>query len=127
MGMFDSLKSSYNLGSWHQPEMRLQTKSLENLLNFYWISPNGELFFVDERPCFEIVPDDSKFGLSWEPTGKNGMVTPVKHYGWVTVYPEKWDGGYETWPETMILFKDGKSVGYCSDSKYKFDNIWNLL
>ena len=46
MGMFDTIRSSYDLGPgfWNK---ELQTKDLTCTLSVYWISPNGELFEID--------------------------------------------------------------------------------
>ena len=45
MGLFDTIKSSYDLGPGFQRE--LQTKDLYNCCAHYWISPIGQLYEID--------------------------------------------------------------------------------
>tara|TARA_B100000925_G_C21721055_1_gene350923 strand:- start:73 stop:210 length:138 start_codon:yes stop_codon:yes gene_type:complete len=43
MGMFDTIRSSYDLGPgfWNK---ELQTKDLESIMATYWIDPLGQFF-----------------------------------------------------------------------------------
>jgi len=45
MGMFDTVRSSYDLGPGFQKD--LQTKDLDCCMNEYWIDPSGRLFEID--------------------------------------------------------------------------------
>ena len=105
MGMFDTIRSSYDLGPgfWNKD---LQTKDLTCTLSEYWISPNGELFEIDYSGThdWEFVND-----LKYKPVpnGNRGAVRPVIITTEVEVYPVKWDAYYSKFPTMKITFIDG--------------------
>lgn len=108
MGMFDRVFSSYDFGEQFRYN-DLQTKCLEQLLYDYWISPKGELFLINTIKCSKLVfSDEYSFGFAQEPTGENGTITPVYHTGFIRLYPARWDGDYDSWPEIRVSFVNGK-------------------
>jgi len=82
MGMFDTIKSSYDLGPGYQKE--LQTKDLDCLMSHYWIDPLGRLFLIDEgntADFVELTEDDPRYdpkrlflNFIWVPNGNHGKV-----------------------------------------------------
>ena len=115
MGMFDTIKSSYDLGPGYQKE--LQTKDLDCAMAHYWIDPKGRLFEIDEGGTADFViieeGDDGYdpvrlfLNYKWVPNGNHGKVRPVYHYGVVEVYPAVWDCKYSPWPSCQIFFRHG--------------------
>ena len=115
MGMFDYVKSSYDLGE--DFACPCQTKDIENCLGGtmtqYWISPSGQLFMIDYSHTADFVEDPNpnpKFPFMkfhWVPNGAHGRVSPIYLTKYVTIYPEKWDGHWKERPEVMIHFKNG--------------------
>ena len=101
MGMFDTIRSSYDLGPgfWNK---ELQTKDLTCTLSVYWISPNGELFEIDYSGTVDWGPD-----LKTVSNGNHGKVRPVIITTEVEVYPVKWDAYYSKFPTMKITFIDG--------------------
>lgn len=115
MGMFDTIKSSYDLGPGYQKE--LQTKDLDCAMNHYWIDVRGQLFEIDYSHTHDFVElkegddgyDDKRGFLNfiWVPNGRRGAVRPVYHYGVVEVYPAVWDCKYSSYPSCKIFFRYG--------------------
>jgi hypothetical protein len=65
----------------------LQTKSLNNFLDSFWISPNGELYFIDYEDCFRMVKStNNSYGFDWTSTGKNAKLKPYYYSGIVYAY-----------------------------------------
>jgi len=110
MGLFDTVRSSYNLGPGFTND--LQTKDLECCMCEYWISPNGELYEIDYSGTQDFVePDgsDSPWRLfKTVKNGNHGKVIPCQVTATVTVYPSKWTCYYSPFPEKKILFVEGK-------------------
>ena len=114
MGMFDWVRCSFPLDSSHDPNCMMQTKDLKNFMEFYWISPTGELYIIDDSKSWRIVDDplveNKLFSLKKEYTGINGKVKPVGILRRIKIYPAKWDGEYNEWPEYLLDFLYGKLV-----------------
>ena len=77
MGMFDQIRNDYKpLG----PEFQgvLQTKDLDNLMDWYYIDPSGKLSLVEYSGTQDFVPrecNDRVFPLvGWKPNGNHGRV-----------------------------------------------------
>ena len=121
MGMFDYVRSSYDLG--HQfTDVELQTKDIEEgysgTMTHFWIDPSGYLWCGDYKgtSTFEEIPkDDPRYSdkhlflnFEWISTGQRGKykVHPITKY--IEVYPAEWKGSYEDWPRCRIHFKLGK-------------------
>jgi hypothetical protein len=115
MGMFDTIKSSYDLGPRYEKE--LQTKDLDCAMRHYWIDPLGRLFLINDSQTADFVEIkegdkeyDSKHlwcNFVWVPNGNHGKVQPVYHYGVVEVYPAVWDCKYSSYPSCKIFFRYG--------------------
>ena len=112
MGMFDTVRSSYDLGpGWLNKE--LQTKDLDCCMNEYWISPEGQLFEIDYSHTYDFVdiPEEERV-RPWNvfktvPNGNHGKVRPVFAFKGVELYPAQWDAHYAKWPSCHVYFKDG--------------------
>ena len=121
MGMFDYVRSSYNLGE-HFTNVELQTKGLACAMCRYWIAPDGSLYELTYRETHdfeEISEDDERYdpkrgflNYEWIPTGKHGKVEPCDVTDYVEVYPAQWDGHYDDWARCRIHFKCGRVVEY---------------
>ena len=125
MGMYDEVRSSYNLGE-QFTNVECQTKDIEDCiggtLTRYWIDPAGYLWCGDYKgtSTFETIEEDDprydsdrKFlNFEWIPTGQHGRyhVHPITKY--VEIYPAQWKGQWEDWPRCRIHFKYGKVVEY---------------
>ena len=134
MGMFDYFRSSYYLD---EPfvNIQCQTKDIENsiggTMTQYWLSPDGQLYWIDYSHTADFVElkegDEGYEGgrlaflnFKWIPNGIHGKVRPMYITKYVTVYPEKWDGEWEHWPECRIHFKEGVLQDYECSSKGKW-------
>ena len=125
MGMFDWVRSSYDLGP-QFTNVTCQTKDIEDqysgTMTHYWISPNGVLWCPDYKGTntFEIIPEDDPryntkhpfLNYEWVPTGKRGRyhVHPITKY--VEVYLERWEGEWSEWPRLKLHFKNGVLQDY---------------
>ena len=111
MGMFDTLRSSYDLGPGFHRD--LQTKDLECCMCEYWIDPDGRLFEIDYSGTqdFINVPEEERSSpfnfLKTISNGNHGKVRPVYLFKVVEVYPAKWDCKYSAYPRKFIYFRDG--------------------
>ena len=125
MGMFDWVKSSYNLGE-DFTNVECQTKDIEEgysgTMSHFRIDPAGYLWVGDYAgtSTFEIIgKDDPRYdserhflNYEWIPTGVHGKyrVHPITKY--VEIYPSNWKGHYDDWPRCRIHFKYGRVVEY---------------
>lgn len=111
MGMYDTVRSSYDLGpGWLNKE--LQTKDLDCCMCEYWISPEGQLFEIDYSGTQDFVENPENDtplwkGIKWVPNGNHGKVRPVFAFKVVELYPAKWDAHYAKWPSCHVYFWDG--------------------
>lgn len=115
MGMFDTIKCSYDLGpGFHYRE--LQTKDLECCMCEYWISPAGQLYEIDYSGTQDWEPtDDGKFPMFKSvPNGTHGKVRPVYLFDTIEVYPAKWDCHYAAFPRLRVHFDNGIIHSVCS-------------
>lgn len=111
MGMFDTIRSSYDLGPGFLKD--LQTKDLECLMGEYWISPSGQLHEIDYSGTHDFVdvPEEERTA-PWNtfeavPNGNHGKVIPCYITDTIRVYPATWDCKYSAFPEKKIIFIDG--------------------
>jgi hypothetical protein len=126
MGMFDYVRSSYNLGE-QFTEVELQTKDIEDYgiggtMSDYWLDPHGYLYFIDYSQTSDFVElkegdegyNDEKLFLNfkWIPNGNKGKVRPWMITKYIEVYPAKWDGKWEDWPRCRIHFKYGRLMDF---------------
>jgi hypothetical protein len=120
MGMFDYLKSSYDLGP-DFTNRELYTKDIEEgiggTMSQYWVSPSGCLYYVDYSHTADFVElkegddgYDNKHlwaNFRWIPNGNRGKVTPWLITKYIEVYPPEWDGQWKDWPRLKIHLKYG--------------------
>ena len=121
MGMFDYLRSSYNLGEQFTDTV-FQTKDIEDYgiggsMTDYWLDPKGKLWcpkYYGTHTFEEITKDDERYNdklaflnFHWIPTGKHGRFVPHEITKYIEIYPEKWEDDYNTWPRLKLHFKRG--------------------
>ena len=101
MGMFDRIYNSY---SFTNPILNntLQTKDISGVMDDYWLSPSGQLFWIDYTATYDFAED-------WRPVknSNNGHVRPYFMTKSINVLPEI-DGHYDL--EGRLEFKDGLLV-----------------
>ena len=121
MGLYDEIRSSYDLGE-HFTNVDMQTKDLACAMCRYWISPDGCLYEITYREIhtFETIEEDDErydskrlfLNFEWIPTGKHGKVEPCYTTDYVEVYPVSWNQSWESWPRLKLHFKLGKLMDY---------------
>lgn len=117
MGMYSTIRSSYDLGPGFTKD--LQTKDLDSLCGEYWIDPAGYLYWIDWSGTqnwekVQVLKRKNVFNLYESvPNGNKGRVTPCFLTQTIQVYPSKWTAYYAPFPRCFINFIDGK----VSDSK----------
>jgi len=125
MGMFDYVRSSYDLGE-QFTDVELQTKDIEEgysgTMTHFWIDPAGYLWcpnYIGTNTFEVIEKDDPRYSpkhlflnFEWIPTGQNGKyrVHPITKY--IKVYPSTWNGEWTNWPTLKLHFKQGKLQDY---------------
>lgn len=121
MGMFSTvLNSCEKIG----PDMlgELQTKDFENVMDYYWLDPNGCLFLLDYSNCFDLEVDKDSCSwlnfLKYEPTGVRGKIKPYRRTLIARLYTA--NGG---WKEVHALFELGRfhSIIPDEDVYYSYD------
>ena len=124
MGMFDTIRSSYDLGPGFNKE--LQTKDLSCLCECFWIDPEGKLFRIDYTGTqdWEKTPEEERKGpldlYRSVSNGQRGRVHPYIIDRTIEVYPSKWTAYYAPFPRKLITFKNG-IILVESD---KYDSLW---
>jgi len=124
MGMFDYVRSSYDLGE-HFTNTRCQTKDIEDgiggTMTQYWISPDGVLYWIDYSHTADFVElkegdegysDKGFLNFIWVPNGIRGKVRVHSLTKYIEIYPEQWNGQWEDWPHCRIHFKYGRLVDH---------------
>ena len=112
MGMFDTIRCSYDLGPgfWNR---QLQTKDIECLMIEFWLDPAGRLFEIDYSGTQDFVDIlEEEMTAPWNtfepvPNGNHGKVRPYYLTKTIKVYPSVWDCKYAAYPTCQLLFKDG--------------------
>jgi hypothetical protein len=125
MGMFDYVRSSYDLGE-QFTNVELHTKDIEDgiggTMSQYWIDPHGYLYRIDYSYTADFVElkegddgyDDQRLFLNFQfrSNGNKGTVTPHMITKYVEVYPSTWNGEWEDWPRCVIHFKYGRLMDF---------------
>ena len=136
MGLFDYLRSSYDLGP-QFTDVELQTKDIEECgvsgtMTHYYLDKSGILWYPDYTgtSTFEEIPkDDERYSdkhlflnFEWISTGQKGKykVHPITKY--VEVYPATWKGDYEDWPRLKLHFIKGRLMDYEDITKERINN-----
>ena len=123
MGMFDEIRNDYKpLGVEFQGD--LQTKDLDNMMDWYYIDPSGQLYYVDYSGTQDFsVNEESKFPLlNYAPNGSRGKVMACDFTGSVVVYPSKWEGNWEELPEACIIFVEGRIQDFYHGKHFQIGN-----
>ena len=102
MGMFDRIYNSYEFT---HPILNntLQTKDISGFMDDYWLSPSGQLFWIDYTATYDFD------GADWKPVknSNNGHIRPYLLTKSIRVLPEI-DSHYDV--EGRLEFKDGLLV-----------------
>ena len=121
MGMFDFLRSSFDLGP-QFTDVELQTKDIEEFgiggsMTHYYLDPSGYLCYGDYTgtSTFEEIPkDDERYSdkhlflnFEWIPTGKHGVYKPHEITKYIEIYLAEWKGKWEDWPRLLLHFRYG--------------------
>jgi hypothetical protein len=114
MGMYDTIRSSYDLGE-EFTDVELQTKDIDCSMSHYWISPDGVLYLIDyynTADFIQITEDDPEYNekmpilnFKWVPNGNHGKVRPEMITKYVTAYTSR---NTEKWTEVKLHFRYGK-------------------
>ncbi len=121
MGMYDTLRSSYDLGE-EFTNVELQTKDIEDgiggTMSHYWLSPDGHLYHIDYSHTADFVkieegdPEYNEklafLNFKWVPNGTHGKIRPWEITKYIEVYPTGWDGPWEDQPRLRLHFKYGR-------------------
>lgn len=120
MGLFDTIVNSYKPLGVEFLNKTLQTKSLHKELNYYWLSPNGELFEYDTSMCYTWGDIDERFYIHKIKTGEHGKISPCYITKKIVAY-----SGIEpndTWTNVIMYFKLGQLITYSYET-YKLENL----
>ncbi len=134
MGLFDYVRSSYDLGP-QFTETELQTKDIEKGLggsmSHYWLCPAGYLYMIDYSHTADFVElqegdegynsDKKLLNFTWKRNGVRGAVRPVMLTEYIRVYPSTWGGHYEEWPTLQLHLHYGKLMGYENITGRRYD------
>lgn len=105
MGLYDEIRSSYNLTE-EFTDVTLQTKDLDSCMNFYWIDTSGKLFLIDISGTADFHKnDEDSFMFKWIPNGNHGKVIPV----YITKYIEIYNNPYK---RCNLHFRNGVIQDY---------------
>lgn len=116
--MFDTIRSSYDLGPAFSFNRELQTKGLDCLCEEYWIDPAGRLYKIDYAGTqdWEQTPkEERKNSLDRYrvvPNGRKGRITPCIITKTIEVYPTKWTAHYAPYPRKSLIFINGQLSDY---------------
>jgi len=125
MGMFDYLRSSYDLGE-QFTNVVCQTKDIEDgiggTMTDYWLDPSGYLWcpsYTGTHTLEEITEEDDRYNdkakflnFEWIPTGIHGKFRPHLITRYIEIYPAEWSGKWEDWPRLRLHFRYGKLQDY---------------
>ena len=125
MGMFDYLRSSYDLG---EPftNTECHTKDIEDgiggTMTEYWLDPAGYLYEINysETADFQYIDEYSEgydvakiwTNFKWVPNGKHGKVKPVYLTKYIEIYTADYEGKWEHWPRCRLHFRAGKLMDF---------------
>lgn len=96
-------------------------------MDTFWLDPNGQLFRLNywhtrQMVCIEEGDprySHDKFYLNYQmvPTGERGKVEVAPLTCYAEVYPERYDGPWETWPTLRIHLRHGKLQDFTEMSR----------
>ncbi|WJZ48226.1 hypothetical protein [Synechococcus phage DSL-LC02] len=120
MGMFDLIRSSYDLGE-QFTNVVCHTKDIEDgiggTMTDYWIDPAGQLWYSSYigthtfEEYGELHPEYNSerkwLNFRWIPTGEHGRFKPCEITKYIEIYPAEWEGKWEDWPRLQLHFRYG--------------------
>ena len=118
MGMFDYVRCDYPI----TPDFvgECQTKEMSSWggggMDLYYIDPVGVVWRIDYFGTHDLVSTE-RIPWEWEATGEHGKVRPHDVTDYVTIYPSRHEGSWETWPEARLHIVQGKVQSYTLISK----------
>ena len=134
MGLFDYVRSDYPLGPDFTGEC--QTKDMDRFggsMSHFYIDPSGCVWWVDLRGTSDFVElkeGDEGYNeklpilnLKLVPNGTHGKVSPYVITDYVTIYPSRWDGKWEDWPEARLHIVNGEVKSFTTNIKGERLNV----
>lgn len=106
MGMFDTIRCSYDLGAGFY-NRELQTKDLLCFMGEYWLTPSGQLYEIDYSGTHDWYTDPDSAKIRTVKNGNRGKVRPQHITKTIEVYPAKWDAHYAAYPRLHLHFREG--------------------
>lgn len=114
MGMYDTFRSSYNLGP-SFTDVECQTKDIDEYggtMSFYWLGPDGRLYMPDYDGThdFEMSKDPGASlwnSFMWVPTGAHGKVRCAYLTKYIEIYPADPKKPWEETPRMHLHFREG--------------------
>jgi hypothetical protein len=122
LGLFDYLKSSYDIGP-QFTNVELHTKDIDEYgsggtMTHYYLDKSGILWYGDYKgtSTFEEIPEDDErysnkllfLNFEWIPTGQRGKYRVHSITKYVEVYIPEWKGDYDAWPRCRLHLIQGK-------------------
>jgi len=104
MGMYSTIINTSELLG---PEFigNIQTKSFDNMMELYWIAPDGSIYRVDDSETWTLSFEQGKWPRR-VPTGQRGRVTPFCYSG-IAVVTSVVNGSYH---RAGAMFLSGRLV-----------------
>ena len=131
MGMFDEIRSSYDIGV--LTNECCQTKdieqSIDGTMSFYWVDPAGVLWRVDYSGTADFMENDDEDAPPWMqfkiiPSGRRGRVVQCTLSRSIVVYLSHTSpDGLLEWTNCELQFTDGVLQNY----RYINNSIENCL
>jgi len=120
MGMYDTFKSSYNIGE-EFTNVICQTKDIDDFcggtMTDYWLSPDGVLWgpmYTNTHELKVLEEGDPEYNeklkflnFKWIPTGNHGRFKPYNLTKYIEIYPVDWKGDYNDRPRMRLHFRNG--------------------
>lgn len=121
MGMYDYLRSGYDLGEAFT-NVPCQTKDIEEwgiggTMTHFWLDPAGRLWcpFYKDTHTLEIISEDDErynpkitfLNFEWLPTGKHGVFKTHEITKYIEIYPENFKGNWYDRPRLQLHFRQG--------------------
>ena len=126
MGMFDTIKCSYNIGE--LTDVECQSKNIDDwggTCTFYWVDPSGRLWSPSYAGTYDFVPADGPFPelgkgklsgvkyLDTIPNGNHGRYSPVDMTRCIEIYDTKTHAdGYVEFVICYLTFYQGLLTDY---------------
>ena len=118
MGMFDTIKCSYNIGE--LTDVECQSKNIDDwggTCTFYWVDPSGRLWSPSYAGTYDFVPVKGKYPdvkyLNTIPNGNHGRYMPVDMTRCIEMYTSHTHAdGYLELTTCYLTFYQGLLTDY---------------